>query len=161
MTWGLWQNGEAQHGEWGNAVSWWGGAEGEVRKTLWCYLRGSGWEPVAIFPVLWSPSWSLGTHRPRGRLLNSFALWLNVLRVLGVGRCVYKHLPCQVQMGWCIYGNNLPNSEKPSFSNIFSILSTLHLSFKYNLNLYLNLWRLSKASHMLCSFPVLYHNVEE
>ena len=76
------------------------------RSTTWwvrecCLLmgrsRGRGAENTMVLPpcvwvgtcrhvpCMWSPSWSLLTHGPRGRPLNNFALWLHLLRVLGAG----------------------------------------------------------------------------
>ena len=76
------------------------------RSTTWwvrecCLLmgrsRGRGAEKTMVLPpwvwvgtcryvpCMWSPSWSLLTHGPRGRPLNNFALWLHLLRVLGAG----------------------------------------------------------------------------
>ena len=128
MYWELWQNGEAQHGEWGNAVSWWGGAEGEVRETAWCILHVSMWEPAAIFPVLWSPMWSLLINRP------GTDLWMTLV-------CGIIYLENWEQDALCknifLVIFNMPNSKSPSFSNIFSILINLYLTFTYNLYSYL------------------------
>ena len=168
------------------AERWWARTLEKWRTTTWwvrecCLLMGRsrerGAEDTMVLPPwvwvetcrhiprivnsLWIPSWSLLSHGPRGRPLNNFVLWLHLLGVLGAGSCVYKHLPSQLHQGWCIHGNELPNSEKLSFSNIFSISSPLNLSYKYNLNWYLNSWRFPKASHMSYNSPLLYHNVEE
>ena len=66
-------------------------------------LLGNGWEPAAKFLVLLSPTWSLLSHQPRGRFLNNIALWLNLLKVLGTGSCVYKHLSSQLLQACCIH----------------------------------------------------------
>ena len=139
MNWELWRTGEPQNGEWGNAVSRWGGAEGEVLEAAWCILHASMWEPAAIFPVLWSPMWSLLINRP------GTDLWMTLV-------CGIIYLENWEQDALCknifLVIFNMPNSKSPSFSNIFSILINLYLTFTYNLYLYLTMWRLSR--HLTC-----------